>query len=246
MGRMTEKIVFTTGGASGIGLAAAKALAAEGAIVYAADITEDLPPNIDDEAGGKVYFRRLDVRDETAISELLDSILQAHGRLDAAFNNAGILLESLDQEWDAKDFQRCMDINVTGVMLCLKHELRAMTPRASGSIVNTASIAGIVGLSGAVAYSASKHAVVGMTKSAALSSASVGIRVNSVCPGPTDTPMTEVSRKRRGSGKAIGGVPLGRSADPAEMAEAVLWLLSDSSSYVTGQALVVDGGYTTG
>lgn len=244
---MQERVAFVTGAAGGIGWEAAKAFAAAGATVYAADITPGLPET-EESLGlpGSIRTLALDVRDEDAVSAALDRIVEETGRLDFAFNNAGILLPTLADEWNVSSFQRCLDINVTGVMRCLKHELRVMTAMGHGAIVNTSSIAGIVGLAGGVAYAASKHAVIGLTKSAALQHAPAGIRVNAICPGPTDTPMTAVSRERRGSGKAIGAVPLGRSAQAAEIAAAAVWLCSDAASFVTGHALVVDGGFTAG
>lgn len=239
------KVAFCTGAAGGIGFATATRLAEEGAVVYATDLapggTFRAPRLLPGQ--GEVRYRQLDVRDEQSISTLMDQVVAEHGRLDLAFNNAGILLPSLEAEWDVGEFQNCLDINVTGVLRCLKHELRVMKEQHSGAIVNTSSIGGVVGLAGSVAYSASKHAVVGMTKAAALEYAEVGVRINAVCPGPTDTPMTATSRQRRGSGEAIGSVPLGRSAQPEEIAEAVVWLLSEKASFVTGHALVIDGGF---
>jgi len=244
---MQNRTAFVTGAAGGIGREAAKAFAAAGATVYAADIAPGIPET-EQALGlpGRIHALALDVRDEAAVSAMIDRIVDETGRLDYAFNNAGILLPTLEDEWDVASFQRCFDINVIGVLKCLKHELRVMTARGEGAIVNTSSIAGLVGLPGSVAYAGSKHAVIGMTKAAALQHAPAGIRVNAVCPGPTDTPMTAVSRERRGSGKPLGSVPLGRTADAAEIAAAAVWLCSDAASYVTGHALVVDGGFTTG
>lgn len=242
-----QRVAFVTGAAGGIGWEAAKAFAASGAIVYAADISPGLPePEESVGFQGRIRTLALDVRDEEAVSDAVDRIIDETGRLDYAFNNAGILLPTLTDEWDVSSFQRCLDINVTGVMRCLKHELRVMTVRGAGAIVNTSSIAGVVGLAGAVAYAASKHAVIGLTKAAALEHAPAGIRINAVCPGPTETPMTAVSRERRGSGKAISGVPMGRSAAASEVAAAAFWLCSDAASYITGHALAVDGGFTAG
>lgn len=253
MGQMTGKVALCTGASGGIGLATALAFAREGATVYATDIEpeESAVAKLNDRLSasrvdGEIVYRCVDVQDEESISGVVDAIATDQGRLDYAFNNAGILLPSLDEEWDILSFQRCMDINVTGVLRSMKHELRVMETQGSGAIVNTASISGIVGLPGAVAYTASKHAVIGLTKAVALTYAAAGIRVNAVCPGPTDTPMTAVSRARRGTSRAVGNVPLGRSAQPEEIAQAVIWLCSDASSYVTGHPLVVDGGYVVG
>src|SRR5262249_2692426 len=159
---------------------------------------------------GEVRSVSLDVRDEDAIAGLLDEIVEAHGRLDCAFNNAGVLLASLEAEWDVGQFQEGMDVNVTGVMRCMKHERRRMEGLGNRAMVNNGSIGGLVGLPGSVAYSASKHAVVGMTKAAALRYASSGVRINAVCPGPTDTPMGDVARARRKDGQPAGAIPMGR------------------------------------
>lgn len=238
---MTQKIVLVTGAARGIGRAAARQFAARGAKVYAADLSEDDQDSI--KCGDAILFRALDVTSEVDVAALVDEIVTVEGRLDCAFNNAGILLGSLDEEWDVERFEFCMDINVTGVMRCMKHEIRAMKASGGGAIVNTSSIAGIVGISSAIAYTASKHAVIGMTRAAALQNAEYGIRINAVCPGPTDTAMTAVTRQRRGSGKAISSVPMERSASPDEIAAGAVWLCSDAASYVTGHPLVIDGGF---
>lgn len=238
---MKHKIVLITGASRGIGRAAARQFAARGAKVYAADLNEDSQDPVT--RGDAILFRPLDVTSEDAVAALVDEIVAEDGRLDYAFNNAGILLDSLEEEWDVERFQFCMDINVTGVMRCMKHEIRVMKATGGGAIVNTSSIAGVVGISSAIAYSASKHAVIGMTRAAALQNAGHGIRINAICPGPTDTAMTAVSRQRRGSGKAISRVPMGRSASPDEIAAAAVWLCSDAASYVTGHPLLVDGGF---
>jgi NAD(P)-dependent dehydrogenase (short-subunit alcohol dehydrogenase family) len=241
---MTGQVALCTGAAGGIGRATALLFARRGATVYAADLVD--ADQADVEVGDRLRYRQLDVRDETAVASLVDHIAGEHGQLDVAFNNAGVLLPSLDAEWEVDSFERCLAVNVTGVMVCMKHELRIMEPQGFGAIVNTASIAGIVGLPRSVAYAASKHAVVGMTKAAALGSAGAGVRINAVCPGPTETAMIEVAQGRRAGATSIPGVPLGRRATADEIAEAVVWLASDASSYVTGHSLVVDGGYVAG
>lgn len=175
---------------------------------------------------------------------MIDKIVREQGKLDYAFNNAEIVLRSREDEWDVEQFNALMDINATGVMRCMKHELRVMQAAGGGAIVNTASTAGLVGIPGAVAYVASKHAVVGMTRAAALQYAEHGIRINAVCPGATDTAMTALARERRGGdGKVMAGIPMARRATPEEIAEAVVWLCSQGASYITGHALAVDGGH---
>jgi NAD(P)-dependent dehydrogenase (short-subunit alcohol dehydrogenase family) len=238
---MAGKVVLCTGAARGIGLATANAFAARGAIVYAADILGRLET---DTPSPQIIPVALDVRSEQDVADLIDRIVSEQGKLDYGFNNAGIVLPTREAEWDVEQFSLLMDINAAGVMRCMKHELRVMQAAGCGAIVNTASSAGLVGIPGAVAYVASKHAVVGMTKAAALQYAKQGIRINAVCPGATDTAMTVMARERRGGDDtALAGIPMGRRAAPEEIAEAAIWLCSDAASYVTGQALAVDGGH---
>jgi NAD(P)-dependent dehydrogenase (short-subunit alcohol dehydrogenase family) len=238
---MTGKIVLCTGAARGIGLAAANAFADRGAVVYAADILVEMD---EEKSPRRLIPAELDVRSEQQVADLIDRIVSEQGKLDYAFNNAGIVLRSREDEWDVEQFNALMDVNATGVMRCMKHELRVMQAVGGGAIVNTASTAGLVGMAGAVAYVASKHAVVGMTRAAALQYAEHGIRINAVCPGATDTAMTALARERRGGdGKTMAGIPMARRAAPEEIAEAVVWLCSQSASYVTGHALAVDGGH---
>lgn len=238
---MTGKVVLCTGAARGIGLAAANAFADRGAIVYAADILDECDA---EPSSRQLIPAKLDVRSEQDIANLIDKIVSEHGKLDYAFNNAGIVLPTREDEWDVEKFSLLMDINATGVMRCMKHELRVMQTVGAGSIVNTASSAGLVGIPGAVAYVASKHAVVGMTRAAALQYAPLGIRINAVCPGTTETAMTAMARERRGGDdKVLPGIPMRRRASPEEIAEAAVWLCSESASYITGHALAVDGGH---
>src|SRR4051812_40694662 len=214
---MAGKVVLCTGAARGIGLAAANAFADRGAVVYAADI---LVETNEEQSSGRLIPAELDVRSEEDVANLIDKIVSEQGKLDYAFNNAGIVLRSREDEWDVEQFNALMDVNATGVMRCMKHELRVMQAAGSGAIVNTASTAGLVGMAGAVAYVASKHAVVGMTRAAALQYAGQGIRINAVCPGATETAMTALARERRGDdGKLMPGIPMARRAAPEEIAE---------------------------
>ena len=179
---------------------------------------------------------------------MVDAVIGAYGRLDCAFNNAGIAgwqVEAAGKktaEWSEEAFDRMIAVNLKGVWLCMKHELLRMQAQGGGAIVNTASIAGLAGLPTSSAYVAAKHGVVGLTKTAAIEYAEAGIRVNAVCPGYIKTPMTEETMRRRGAA-IIAQTPLKRMGSPEEIAEMVVWLLSERASYVTGAAYNVDGGW---
>lgn len=243
------KIALITGCGSGIGRATAIAFAREGAVVTCADVDQaggEATVKSIHEAKGKAEFVRADVTDPAQVQALIARIAKSHGRLDCAFNNAGIegdLIES--HETTERNFDRVMGVNVKGVWVCMKHEITQMLKNGGGAIVNTASVAGLVGFAGLSIYVASKHAVVGLTKSAAVEYAQAGIRVNAVCPGPVDTPMMERIGSNEGGPtrkdfEAI--VPMRRYALPREIANNVVWLCSNQASYVTGVALPVDGG----
>lgn len=246
--RLQEKVALVTGAASGIGRAAARRLAAEGARVVVSDLDVtrgEETVRLIREADGEAVFVRADVSRADEVEALMLQTLAAFNRLDCAVNNAGVggdlLPTHLRDEamWDA-----VMNVNLKGVWLCMKYELAAMLDQGGGSIVNVASAAGLVGFRQASAYAASKHGVIGLTRSAALEYARLGIRVNAVCPGFTDTPMVEAlghgSPKRADA--IINAIPLRRLGTPDEVAQAVLWLCSDESTFVTGHALAVDGG----
>jgi NAD(P)-dependent dehydrogenase (short-subunit alcohol dehydrogenase family) len=243
------KIALITGCSSGIGRATSLKFASEGAIVTCADIDQkggEATVAMIREAGGKAEFIQTDVSDANQVQALMGKIVTVHGRLDCAFNNAGIEGDVIEtHESSERNFDRLMAINVKGVWLCLKYEIRQMLKQGGGAIVNTASVAGLSGFPALSLYVASKHAVVGLTKSAALECAQAGVRINSVCPGPVDTPMME----RIGSNEGRPGrtdfeafVPMRRYADPREIAQTVAWLCSSQASYVTGVAMPVDGG----
>jgi len=232
-GSFAGKVALVTGGASGIGLATVDLLRARGATVVAADLSDG--PGID----------ALDVTDEQAVDALVGAVVERHGRLDLAANVAGTpgayadVVDSRTADW-----RHTLAVNLDGVYHCLRAELRVMTAAGGGAVVNVASSAGRMGVRGQAAYSASKHAVLGLTKSAALEVARAGIRVNAVCPGSVRTPMLtsfvggdEEQLERMGRRS-----PMGRLGEPEEIAEAVVWLLSDAAGFVTGNALSPDGG----
>ena len=250
MALLDDRIILVTGGSTGIGAATAKILAQDGATVVIADIQDEAGAATVEAirtAGGKASYQHVDVGDFAAVEAMVAAIVAEHGRLDGAFNNAGIegpTAKILDL--DPADFERVVKINLTGVYYCMKAEIAQMVAQdGGGSIVSTASAAGLIGIPGAAGYNSAKHGVVGLTKTVALEYASRKIRVNAVCPGFIDTPMldrvTDASVKIRE--QMIGATPMRRVANPKEIGDAVAWLMSERSSYVTGVALPVDGGW---
>ncbi len=246
--RFAGRIALVTGASTGIGRATALAFAREGAKVVAADVAEEAgEATVREirERSGEGLFVRADVSRADEVEALVARVVDTHGRLDCAFNNAGIegaaaTTTNLRQE----DWDRVIAVNLTGVWLCMKHEIGAMRTRGSGAIVNTSSVAGQVGFRGGAGYVASKHGVVGLTKTAALEYARDGIRVNAVCPGAIETPMMErlTGGEPRRAERMAASEPVGRMGTPEEIAESVLWLCSDAASFVTGHAMAVDGG----
>jgi NAD(P)-dependent dehydrogenase (short-subunit alcohol dehydrogenase family) len=244
-------VALITGAGSGIGLATATAFAESGASVVLADYSEEavrVAAHNLVSRGHKALGIRCDVADEGQVQSLLEKTVLKFGRLDSAFNCAGIhvpVVETADA--NGADFDRAIAVNLRGVWNCMKHELRQMREQGRGAIVNCSSQGGIVGIAGLGAYTASKHAVIGLTKSAALEYAARGIRINAVCPGPIDTPMVAnaMSVAPERMKLVIEGVPMKRLGTSEEVASAVLWLCSPGAGFAIGHALVVDGGCTT-
>jgi NAD(P)-dependent dehydrogenase (short-subunit alcohol dehydrogenase family) len=247
------KSALVTGGASGIGRATALAFAREGARVAVADILEEAAQSTVTEIeamGGQALAIACDVTDDDAVKAMIAATVDAYGSLDCAFNNAGIAPYQVNAggqkiaDVAPEAWRRLIDVNLTGVWLCLRHEVAQMRAQGSGGvIINTASILGLVGSATSSAYGAAKHGVVGLTKTAAADHAEDNIRVNAVCPGYIETPMTEETMRRRG-GRILARVPMARMGKAGEIAEAVVWLCSPKASFVTGVSWAVDGGYT--
>lgn len=249
---LAGKTALVTGGGNGIGRAAALAFAREGARVAVADYEAEAAQAtvaLINQAGGQAISLSGDVTRAAQVQAMVDATVAAFGRLDCAFNNAGIAPYQVDStsqstsEWSEESFDRMIEVNLKSVWLSLKYELPVMAAQSAGVIVNTASIAGMIGLKSATAYVAAKHAVIGLTKTAAIEFAQQGIRVNAVCPGFIETRMTERAVANRGD-QIKASTPIGRLGTPAEIAEMVVWLCSDCASYVTGAAYAVDGGWT--
>ncbi len=248
-GRVEGKVALVTGGASGIGRATALTFAREGAKLVIADMNEEgghQTVHMITEQGGEAIFVKTDVSKAVEVQGLISKAVETYGRLDCAHNNAGIAggVRALTADYPEDRWHQVIAVNLTGVWLCMKYEIPQMLSQGSGAIVNTASAAGLVGGRGIAAYVASKHGVVGLTKTAALEYAQQGIRVNCVCPGAIQTPMTDRAwsdPERRA--RVIASEPIGRIGKPEEIAEAVVWLCSDAASFVTGHTMTVDGGY---
>ncbi|GAA3293601.1 SDR family NAD(P)-dependent oxidoreductase [Streptomyces cinereospinus] len=245
------KVVLVTGGGTGIGRSIALAFARRGAdVVVSGRRTEELKATVAEieEAGGSADACPADVTRDEQVAALVDTVLGKYGALHVACNNAGVPGSGRKlHEFATDDWRRIVDTNLQGVWLSMRHQVPAMLRQGSGSIVNVSSIAGLVGYLDAAPYTAAKHGVVGLTRNAAIDYGPKGIRVNAVCPGPVLTPMLEEARRNRGPSADefyLRNIPLGRLARPEEVASAVLWLASDEASYVTGQALAVDGGWT--
>lgn len=243
-----DKVAIVTGGSFGIGRATAIAFAERGAKVVIADVVEDDETlKLIEETKGEAIFVKCDVSKENDVKALMDQTIITYGRLDYAINNAGIEGEqAITAECSAENWDKTIGVNLKGIWLCMKYELPLLLKQNKGAIVNVTSVAGLVGFPGLPAYVASKHGIVGLTKTAALEYAKQNIRVNAVCPGVIKTAMID---RITGKDKAIEKQfiemePIGRMGEPKEVAESILWLCSDSASFVTGHALAVDGGWT--
>jgi NAD(P)-dependent dehydrogenase (short-subunit alcohol dehydrogenase family) len=247
MGSFDGKIAVVTGAATGIGRATALAFAREGARVVVADVAQaDETVRMIRDHGGEALFVATDVSNPAQVEQLVSRTIETYGRLDVAFNNAGVGgASATTADYTLEDWNRVLNINLTGVWLCMKYEIAQMLTQGSGVIVNNASILGLVGFRNAPAYVAAKHGVLGLTKAAALEYAQSGIRVTAVCPAFIHTPMVDSAMEGNDEiQSAITAMhPVGRMGEPEEIAGGVLWLCSDAASFMTGQPLVIDGGY---
>ena len=247
-GRLQNKVGLVTGAGSGIGRASALAFAAEGAKVVVADT---IAANGEETvmlirgAGGEASFVKADVSKASEVQAMVTKTVEIYGRLDCAYNNAGVVATPrLTPDTTEEDWDRVISVNLKGVWLCMKYEIPQMLKQGNGAIVNASSMLGMIGLGKRSAYAASKHGVVGLTKVAALEYANAGIRVNAICPAVVRTPLVEsiIASDPEAETQLISMIPMERLGTLEEMAEVVVWLCSDASSFVTGHAMLVDGG----
>jgi NAD(P)-dependent dehydrogenase (short-subunit alcohol dehydrogenase family) len=244
-----NSVAFITGASTGIGRATALAFGRSNTQVAVVDVNEDAGLQTVETikaSGGKAQFVECDVSRDDEVQNAIEKTVKVFGRLDFAFNNAGIEgRQAFTPECSVENWNQVIDINLKGVWLCMKHQINQMLKQGHGSIVNCSSIAGLIGFPGIPAYVASKHGVIGLTKTAALEYAKQNIRVNAICPGVIQTPMIErfVHGEAQVRKQLVEGEPIGRVGEPEEIAAAALWLCSDGSSFITGHSLAVDGGW---
>ena len=245
---LTGRYIVVTGAASGMGHAAALELAARGASLVLWDIDRSAVTSIADkirQSGTPCFGLGLDVSSDAQVAEAMRRSVELLGHIDGAFNNAGIGVPTTPfDSLDEVDFDRIVAVNLKGVWLCMKHQFQHMRRLSGGSIVNNASVSGLVALAGQGAYTATKHGVVGLTKAAAVEGAAINIRVNAICPGAVRTAILRHLEQAGITEAALAAMsPQNRIAEPSEIAHAVAWLLSRESSFVTGAALPIDGGW---
>jgi NAD(P)-dependent dehydrogenase (short-subunit alcohol dehydrogenase family) len=242
-----NKVVIVTGGSSGIGKATALLFAEKGAKVVVVDwIENEHTMKLIKDLGGETIFVKCDVSKDSAVKAMIEKTIATFGRLDFAFNNAGIEGTSAPvQDCTEENWDKTIGVNLKGIWLCMKYEIPEMLKQGKGAIVNCSSVAGLVGFPGLPAYVASKHGVIGLTKTAALECAKLGIRINAVCPGVIQTPMIDrlTGNNKEAIEQFTGLEPLARFGQPEEIATAVVWMCSDEASFLTGHAMAVDGGF---
>ena len=247
---MKDKVALVTGGSKGMGEAAVRIFAEKGASVAILDVDIEAAEKLSaelNENGANTIAIKCDVSSEAEVEKAVAKVVETYGKLDAAFNNAGIQIPAQDiTETSEEDYDKILNVNLKGVWLCMKHELIQMKKQQSGAIVNNSSLAGKVGVPGRTPYVAAKHAILGITKSAAADYASQGIRINAVCPGTIETPMVNdmVNSGDLKREDSINAAPINRLGKASEVADAAVWLCGEESTYVIGQSIAVDGGYT--